>query len=167
MDFWFPAWSDAGMQGLRLDSAARLLWFQANPPLTLDETQIAEPPAWSEWFSEDLIGFRLSELEPVAPKVVPPVVYDHYQAWQGKWPKTKQPLYAVAASFEGRPVYFEILADPTQRFIEPSLPEMANAGLNISVIIRWLMILVAGVLVGRNVYLRRWDRRRCMAISST
>ncbi len=159
VDAWYPAWSLAGMQGVRLDNAARLRWFQANPPLELQEASDQELPAWSEWFSEELVGFRLSDLEPVAPQVVPPVVYDHYQAWQGKWPNTEQPLVVVAAAFQGRPVYFEILAEPNERVIEPTNARLRGAGYVMSLVVQWLMILAAGILVVRNVYLRRWDRR--------
>lgn len=159
VDAWYPAWTQAEMQGVRLDVEGRLRWFQANPPLRMSEPASKTMLDWESLFSEDLVGFRLADLESATPEVVPPVVYDQYQAWEGTWPSTDDPLYVVAASFREKPVYFEILPEPGERTLETTNASLNNAGRVIQLTAIWLMIFVAGVLVVRNVYLRRWDRR--------
>jgi serine/threonine protein kinase len=160
IDLWYPAWSFAGMRGVRLDNAGLLRWFQAIPPMEKGAAIEAKLPEWSTWFTEEMIGFSLEKLEQTGAKVVPPVVYDQVQAWQGKWPGSDEHLLVVGAAFQGRPVYFEILAEPNHRASEPQPPAKVRTGLTIDAVLKYaVMPCIAIVLMARNVYLRRWDRR--------
>lgn len=167
VDPWYPAWSLPEMRGVRLDNAGLLRWFQANPKIQKNAAYQPTEMDWSRWFSKEMIGFSIEDLQPTEPQVVPPVVYDQVQAWQGKWPTTGFQLNAVAAAFEGRPVYFEILANPKQRATEPQIPSELRTGAAIEVLFRMaIMPCIAIILVVRNIYLRRWDRRGAWRLAS-
>ena len=160
IDLWYPAWSVAGMRGVRLDNAGWLRWFQAIPPMEKSKAIEERPLEWSTWFTEEMLGFSLEKLEQCEAQVVPPVVYDQVQAWHGKWPGSDDQLLVVAAAFQGQPVYFEILAEPNIRASEPRPTAQVRTGLAIDLVIKYAVIpCIALVLMARNVYLRRWDRR--------
>ncbi len=160
VDLWYPAWSVSGMRGVQLDNAGLVRWFQAIPPMEKGTASEAKPMDWSTWFTEEMIGFSLEQLERSESQVVPPVVYDQLQAWNGKWPGSDYQLLVVAAAFEGKPVYFEILSEPNKRANEPQPLAQVRTGLALDVIFRLaIMPCIAIILMARNVYLRRWDRR--------
>lgn len=160
VDLWYPAWSIPKMRGVRLDNAGLLRWFQAIPQMEKNAEYEKTPVEWSHWFPKETTGFQLENLEQIEAQVVPPVVYDQVQAWDGLWPDSDYQLTVVAAAFEGQPVYFEILSDVNQRATEPRISEQVRTGLAVDVVFRLaIMPCIALVLVVRNIYLRRWDRR--------
>ena len=158
VDLWYPTWKP-GMQGVRLDDSGRLRWLQVIPENGERPSSTTEPSPWSAWFSEETIGFKLEDLQTTSSEIVPPVVFDEMQAWVGTMPGTSQPLNIVAASFKGRPVYFEILQSTKQRAMEPGMQANEEIGFVVFVAIRWVFALLAVGLVIRNLVLRRWDRR--------
>lgn len=109
---------------------------------------------WSDWFPPELVGIDLSTLEETTPANLPPVQFDEIQCWYMQWPNADEKVEIVAAALNGHPVYFEVL--PTV----PSVPTYDRSDaffLIVSVIA--CMNLVAIILVIRNMYLGRWDRR--------
>jgi serine/threonine-protein kinase len=137
----------------------------------------------SNWFRKDELGFlldapsaaggnprRLSpdELREADWLRTPPDAYDHLAAWKGTWPGSAEPLLVEAATYLGRPVYFEILSPilggatgapgATTPAIDPALMNLALF-LNIA-------ILVGQVLLAwRNLRLGRGDRRGSLRLA--
>lgn len=106
--FQDPPAAMSGMLAAFLDSAGRLMLFQAVP--------IAHQPAaqsrntdWSALFAA--AGLEISSFNEVQPEWVPPMFSDCRKAWKGAYPnQADSPVRVEAASLEGRPVYFRIVA---------------------------------------------------------
>ena len=93
---------------------------QSNRRETADPSDLP----WSTWFREEELGFSLEasseegrnprklsgdELREADWLRTPPDAYDQLAAWKGTWPDSDVPLYVEAATYRGRPVYFEVL----------------------------------------------------------
>jgi Protein kinase domain len=152
----------------------------SEPPEKSGELSESADPSgipWSNWLREDELGFSLGassdrgrnttmlskdELSEANWLRTPPDAYDRLAAWKGTWPESEVPLYIEAASYQGRPVYFEIL--------QPNLVDAKESSSTpystINIVSSYIFIIVDfGVVVGQllltwwNLRAGRGDRR--------
>ena len=153
-----PAWTEPGMRGVRLDAKGMLNWFRALSERTIRDDSSTSTPSWSEWFPEEFVGFRLSDLQEKESKWLPSVLFDQVQTWSGTLPNKKVKVDVVAASFQGAPVYFEIIPQGKDS-LEHQVRDDQYAGLKFGFAVMTITGLIALYLAGRNIVVGRWDRR--------
>jgi serine/threonine-protein kinase len=154
-----PAFAESGMINLLLDTEGRLIDFYAYPS-PIETLPAATPFDWSILFAAaelDMANFRSVESE-----WVPPVAYDQRAAWEGVFPEQPQtPLRIEAASYRGKPVYFEMIGPWTRPArlgaAEPSARNRGQQAFALVIVIG--CIIGGGVLARRNLRLGRGDRR--------
>ena len=164
-------WNDpepqvAGMAAVRYDLQGRLLSFYVVPPQReLPSTPATGPssggePDWALLFGE-------ARLDParfarVTPLWTPPFFVDSRAAWEGHWPaRPELGLRVEAASYRGRPVWFELRsawARP-EREQSSSLTAGQRRIQGFYILLLVVLVAVAGVLAYRNISLGRGDRR--------
>ncbi len=163
-----PAPTFSGMAEVVLDPRGRLVrllvvppQFEATPGPTVDVD-------WAPLFRE--AGLDVASFAAETPTWAAPVDSDRKAAWRGIYPgQGDVPIRIEAASFRGRPVWFEILppwAHPT-RMLEPGLPtrpDVPVGGVGL-----WLLALampIGGALLARrNLLLNRGDRRAAYRVA--
>jgi serine/threonine-protein kinase len=169
------AWNDppiqlAGMAGARYDFRGRLLGFYAVPPQLERETTASEPsvgaaavsagPDFGPLFAEARVDpARFRRVEPLW---TPSFYVDTRLAWEGTWPARPEiALRVEAASYRGRPVWFEVKNPWTRPERELAFPLSAASRRVQGFYILMLVVLAAagGVLAYRNIRLGRGDRR--------
>jgi predicted Ser/Thr protein kinase len=150
----------SGMAGVTLDPAGRLLRFYAVPP-QFDESEGEPPPAdWPAAFAE--AGLDLSGFRPATPKWVPLHHGDSRAAWEGSHAgRPEVPIRVEAASFRGRPVYFEVLG-PWAKPARMQAPQSDPAGKAVETVFMLVLagVIVSSVLLARhNLRVGRGDRK--------
>lgn len=149
-----------GMVGVRLDTLGRLIRFRAVPPSIDPSSSAPLLTDWAKMFSES--GLSIADFNQVEPIWTPPSYSDSRAAWEGVFPD--QPMVALrveAASFRGRPVWFELLGPWKQaaETADQSASRRAQA-FNIVAFTLLASLLSAGVLLARrNWKLGRGDRK--------
>jgi serine/threonine-protein kinase len=161
-----PPRTISGMVGLTLDMRGRLLGFEAVPPQVMDRDAPPAPPDWSKLFNE--AGLDISTFRQVAPEWVPPHAFGEQAAWEGIYPgQPDTKLRVEAASFGGRPVYFQ-LVNPWKQPIrqeEPPLPTSERI-LQAVIIVIFMVVLVGAALLARhNLRLGRGDRKGALRLA--
>jgi serine/threonine-protein kinase len=155
-----PHWAVSGELGLKLSPRGELLAFRAVPPLIPQRPSDDREPDWTKWFPRESLGFDLGAMEKISNKVLrPPDAYDHLQVWRGFGPQTNE-FYVEAAAYNGRPVYFEILA--------PWRFKPGSGGAPAETMMSWMFLVVtagAAVLAWRNFRLRRSDRQGAFRVA--
>jgi serine/threonine-protein kinase len=158
-----------GMTSLTLDTRGRLLSFIGVPPQR-DEPQAAtETPApdWSALFAA--AGLNQANFQPGESIWVPQHAYDTRAAWDGVYPDQPQiKMHVEAASYRGRPVYFEII----DSWDEPLRQLTPPGNLNVTILASSLLTLFVIVLIGglllarRNLRLGLGDRKGAFRVGS-
>lgn len=153
----------SGMTGALLDTRGRLISFYAVPPQKEDaqpQTVERTQPDWTTLFNE--AGLDLSNFKPAASQRVPLHAYDERAAWEGVYPEQPQiPVRIEAASYRGRPVYFEVL-NPWEK---PARQEQSQLSTSVKVLLTLLLCIFLSVAVGgvvlavRHLQLGRGDRK--------
>jgi serine/threonine-protein kinase len=137
---------------------------------------------WSTWFREEELGFNLDassakgrkprklsgdELREADWLRTPPDAYDHLAAWKGTWPDSEAPLYVEAATYRGRPVYFEILppsfADAKEASRAPGPP--IDPAVVLGTTLSFSLLVGQLLLAWRNLRLGRGDRRGALRLA--
>ncbi len=157
----FPAQTTSGMRGVTLDTRGRLRSFYCLPPQRdTHEASNTPTPDWAILFSE--AGLDKSLFKETPSTWIPPHAYDARFAWDGAYPE--QPdlkVHIEAASFEGKPVYFQILDQwdkPLQQ--EPFKESVTSRTQLILLLSVFLTVLAGSVLLAlRNLRLGRGDRK--------
>lgn len=122
--------------------------------------QSAIPPDWSLMFAA--AGLEMKNFSSSNPKWVPPVSNDLRVAWEGNYPGQPQlPIRVEAASFKGKPVYFEIIGPWSRPGQMQELPVTTLEKIGqIVVLLLFFLVLVASTLLARyNLRHGRGDRR--------
>lgn len=162
-----PPRTIAGMVGLTLDMRGRLLGFEAVPPQVLDKSAASpEPFDWTKLFNE--AGLDISAFRQVAPEWVPPHAFDEQAAWEGIYPgQPETKLRIEAASFRGRPVYFQLINPWKQPIRQEEIALSAQERiLQAAVIVVFMVVLVGAALLARhNLRLGRGDRKGAMRLA--
>jgi serine/threonine-protein kinase len=171
IDFDQPAQNVSGMAGVYLDMAGHLHYFIGVPPQRDDaqggSAKTDAPFDWSKFFTE--AGLDQSAFHPVASTWVPPQPYESRAAWDGK--DLAHPDYNVhieAATFRGRPVYFETIYpwDHPARQEEVSAGAGWQAAVSISIVVFVLALVGSAVLAFKNLRFGRGDRRGAFRLAS-
>ena len=167
-----------GMSGVSLDTLGRLVSFyqippqrdaaQGNAPATearpapaMTEPAPAESaPDWSMFFAE--AGLNVADFHAADSTWVPMSAYDARAAWDGSYPE--QPamkLHVEAASFHGKPVYFQLI-NPWNRPVRewPFQLSASSKALVVLLITVFMVVLIGSiVLASRSSRLGRGDRK--------
>jgi serine/threonine-protein kinase len=140
-----PPLTTSGMTFLRVSTAGRLQQFQFVPAARSETKGTASEPDWSSWFT--LAGLNWPEFSAADPIWRPPQASDRRHAW------TNGPLRVEAASFEGRPVWFEVI--PGWKDQSDRIPASPAVGSVPSAIFNTAFLLVALLVARRNLRLGR------------
>jgi serine/threonine protein kinase len=159
-----------GMIRLSLDTDGKLFYFEATPEQILSgaagSQADAKPLDWSMVFQS--AGLNLADFQPTESQWTPPRAFDNRHAWTGVYPGLPQvPIRIEAASFQNRPVYFEIISPWTRPASAAGVP--ASIGQKIST---WTLFglffgtMLAGALLAlRNLRVGRGDRRGAFRVA--
>jgi hypothetical protein len=141
--------SPSGMINLGLDPQGRLLWFSAVPPRVNEAVAIT--PDWDALLrAAGLDPTRFTQSEP---QWTPPSAFDARIAWTETSLGEQPGLARVeAASWRGRPVYFEIVYPWTK--LSQAEVSAITENLPASGAVFYLPVLIAVVMVAR------WNYRR-------
>ena len=161
-----PEASVSGMAGASYDLTGRLTAFYAVPPqLEKEEGPPAAAPSgmepdWSPLFAEARLD--PARFESVPPLWTPPFYADARVAWRGRWPgRSELPLRVEAASYRGRPVWFELRNEwaRPERQQASALTAGQQSIYAFYVVLLVVLCVVASALAYRNLSLGRGDRR--------
>jgi serine/threonine protein kinase len=165
----------SGMINLHLDPQGRLTYFQAIPAQKLDSAKqipnlpTAPAPAPLDWnilFSA--AGLDPSKFQPTSSTWTSLGASDARMAWTGVWPGTTRPLRVEAASFQGQPVFFQLVGDWTkpERMISTGKKSFGEKAGNIIQILLLVAGLSGACLLARRNYLRgRGDRQGALRLA--
>lgn len=162
----------SGMTGIWLDTKGRLLQFTAVPPqvdstFVTDTSGVVTEPDWDLLFA--LAGLDRSEFMPTDSMWTPPFYSDTRAAWVGHYAgKPDVPIRVEAASFKGKPVYFNTVEPWTRpgRMATSSTPRSLRVAqlVNFALV---LLLLVGGTFLAiRNMRLGRGDRSGAFRLSA-
>jgi serine/threonine-protein kinase len=124
-----PEMNVEGMTGLILGLNGELVQFSAVPPPVSEQQAGSNPPVdWARLFA--LARLDQTKFQTAEPKWTPLAATDTRVAWTGLQPTTyKQPMEIPirieAASFQGRPIYFQVIYPwtvPTRVSAPPPVP---------------------------------------------
>jgi hypothetical protein len=162
-----PPRNISGMANLTLDTRGRLLAFEGVPPQTIEPGDApAAPFDFSRLFAE--AGLDPASFRRVDPVWVAPHPFDERAAWEGNYPgQPEAPLRVEAASFRGRPVYFQLVNAwnrPTRQGQAPVAagPRLLQAFV---VVLFFVVIIAAGLLARHNLRLGRGDRKGALRLA--
>jgi len=162
-----PAYEVSGMVTVVLDVSGRLIAFMAVPP-QLEQVAIAtSEPNWSQMIAD--CGIDVATLKPVDPTWLPPVPFDRRYGWRGFYPEDpKTEIQIVAASYRGKPVYFQVIGPWTRpwRMTARYLTHSSVVRETSFVIGGFLFLVLAAIVARRNLRLGRGDRRGAMRLSA-
>lgn len=163
----------SGMINLRLDPQGRLTYFQAIPAQKLGpdkQNTNADSPAtpfdWNVLFTAAVLD--ISKFQPTQPSWNSLAASDSRMAWAGVWPGTTRPLRVEAASFRGKPVFFDLIGNWTkpERMVST---EKKSFGDKASRIIGIILLIVglggASFLARRNYRRGRGDRQGALRLA--
>ena len=155
----------SGMSRIFLDTQGHLLRFEAVPPQCDASTEVASPPNWGSLFAAAGLDSNMFKSAPT--QWTPLAATDTRAAWEGTWPGHPElPLHVEAASYRGKPVYFDLISSWTtpDRVYGPR-----STGDSIVVMIFFTVlfsILILGILTARsNLRSGRSDRRGAMRLA--
>jgi hypothetical protein len=162
-----PAMDVSDMASVVYDGSGRLLRFTAIPPQLESEAAGGAPaPDWSRLFAEARLD--PAALRPVAPRWTPLFHTDARAAWEGTWPERADvPIRIEAASYRGRPVWFEVIAPWTQpeRMAGMAWPKGKLAKQLTFLLVTLVLMGAAGFMARRNTLLGRGDRRGAFRVA--
>ncbi|HWB98278.1 MAG TPA: protein kinase, partial [Bryobacteraceae bacterium] len=154
-----PPLERSGELTLMLDPAGRLLYFEAVPTQVEDKGQ--KPPAlnWASLLSA--AGLESEMCTSAEPTWIPPTAFDQRVAWSGTYPGAPEiPLRIEAASWQGRPVYFQIVAPWTRPERMEPRHQPGERVTQIAFLATFVLLITgACTLARRNWQLNRGDRR--------
>jgi predicted Ser/Thr protein kinase len=152
----------SGMTLVALDTAGRMTYFEAAPQQqeSDDSGESGAAADWSKLFRE--AGFDAASFREAESKWSPPQPADARAAWDGAYPgRPDAPVRVEAASYRGRPVYFEVVGPwrkpSRQAASESDASDLADAAILLTLYFGALAL--GALLAWRNLRLGRGDRR--------
>jgi hypothetical protein len=155
-----PPLDKSGMTLVRLNPLGRLTQLIAVPPQVETLASAGSSLDWAPLFSA--AGLDPSKWLPAQPVWTPPVYSDARAAWTGSLSERSDiPMRIEAATFRGKPVYFELIGPWTRpERIQPYQPSFGERASLIIFIVLLLSVLVSSAMLARrNLRLGRGDRR--------
>jgi serine/threonine-protein kinase len=159
-----PPLTVSEMTLVNLDMAGHLHYFIGVPPQRDEHAATSQKEGksfdWSVFFND--AGLDQSKFQPATPTWVPLHQADARTAWDGVDPLN--PDYVIhieAASFQGRPVYFETIYpwDHPTREEEASPGASWRAAVSVSILVFIVALIGSAFLALRNLRFGRGDRR--------
>jgi serine/threonine protein kinase len=151
---------------LILDTEGRLISMRRVPPRVLSGSEALPSPDWKPFFDE--AGIDISQWMPSDAQWTPPFHSDSRAAWQGSLPgHSKIQARIEAASFQGKPVSFEIVG-PWQRSSQMDYPVQQGtlAARSAPILFVILFALVCGIFFARrNLRMGRGDRKNATRLA--
>ena len=170
-----PPFDVPNMVNLKLDAQGRLIELVVVPPRISAQNEKQETD-WSKIFTE--AGLEISNFERIESNGTPPVFADEIIAWQGNWDELPEiPIRIEAASLNGKPVFFKIVAPWNEKAVEilqsdnasyeSSLSENISykAGMIVLISIHFLVLIGSIFLVRRNLQAGRGDLRGALKLT--
>lgn len=154
-----PPFNVPNMVNVKLDSNGRLIEFVAVPPKVSEQTEKRETD-WNSLFAES--GLDISKFKQIENNQTPPVFADERIAWQGSFDELPEvPIRIEAASLNGKPVFFQILATWNEKAVETQRSEniFRKIGVILMILIHFSVILGSIWLARRNLKVGRGDLR--------
>jgi len=147
----------SGMTAVSLDPQGRLVRFAAVPPQYEKDSANPSPRPydWKQLFT--LAGLDPAQFQPATPSWNSLAASDARAAWTGVWPGTSKPLRVEAASWHGKPVFFELIGDWTEpeRMIDEK-PEGEWAKISPVLLVVFVLVLLASAIwLARHNYVRQ------------
>jgi serine/threonine-protein kinase len=142
-----PPFEISGMTEIVLDASGRLLGFEAVPP---QKDNGAEPamPDWAALFK--LAALDQSSFQTAQPQWVPRDAADARVAWTATAANGRPEMRVEAASWKGRPIYFQVIAPWTKpRRMEEAAVSRGARVLNALAVLATVFLIVCSVLVAR------------------
>jgi serine/threonine-protein kinase len=102
-----PPFEISDMTAIVMDPAGRLLTFAAVPPQKEVAGERVVPTDWPTMFQ--FAGLDMARFHSVTPEWLPRGLADMRAAWEGTIPESERPLRVEAASWHGRPIYFQTI----------------------------------------------------------
>lgn len=163
-----PPETVSGMVKVLLDTQGQLRLFSVVPPQREVPGSNEQPtaPDWQPLFNE--AGFNQANFRPVESTWIPQHAYDVRAAWDGAYPA--QPdikVHVEAASYRGKPVYFEVVNPWDQPMRQVERQENTSMRLLYLMLIVIIMVTLIGsaLLAFRNLRLGRGDRKGAFRIA--
>jgi serine/threonine protein kinase len=156
----------SGMVSLQMDAHGHLLQLLVVPPQVDDSQGTSAEPNWSTCFAE--AGLDMSRFAPAGPKWLPPVPFDKLSDWEGTEPQEPSvPLHVTAASYHGRPVYFQVIGPWSRPARMQESPQTFAQRVAAAAFTLFLLAVWIGgfFLARRNIRLGRGDRKGAWRIS--
>jgi serine/threonine protein kinase len=165
----------SGMINLELDPQGRLTYFEAIPAQKLDASQAlpntataGSSPAFDWNILFNAAGLDPTKFQPTRSIWNSLAASDNRMAWMGVWPDTTRPLRVEAASFQGKPVFFQLIGDWTkpQRMKSTEKKSFGEEAARIVEIFLLIGGLTgAGFLARRNYRHGRGDRQGALRLA--
>jgi hypothetical protein len=152
------------MVNIRLNAKGELSYFEAVPPQRGDFKPSSQVGNWKALFAAT--GLDQTRFTPVTPQWLPLVSFDSRAAWSGSYSDIPDvPLRVEAASWQGRPVYFQVIgpwtrpdADRLQRLPSAQLSTPQRVSVWLQVGLSAVLSLFAAFLAWRNYRSGRSDK---------
>jgi predicted Ser/Thr protein kinase len=162
-----PPMQISGMVSVLLDPSGRLVYLEAVPPQLENQPAMPKPLNAAPLFTA--AGLDLAQFKPAEPQWNPLAPIDSRAAWTGIFPgRPENPIRVEAASWRGKPVYFQIVGPWTQ----PTRMQATQAtGSQRANQILWeslfgVLVVVGSLLAWRNLRLGRGDRQGAFRIAA-
>jgi len=162
-----PPYDVSGMATLEMDAHGHLLQLLVVPPQVDDSQGSTAQPNWSTCFAE--AGLDISHFSPAGPKWLPPVPFDKLSDWEGTRPlQLDSPLHVTAASYHGKPVYFQVIGPWSRPARMQESPQTLARRIAAATFTLLLLALLLGgfFLARRNIRLGRGDRKGAWRVAS-
>lgn len=157
----------SGMVTVLLDSNGRLVAFLAVPPQVEQPAPPAPDPDWNQMIADT--GLDVTKMTPAEPTWLPPTGFDRRFGWRGFYPENPNAEIQIsAASYRGKPVYFQVIAPWTQPWRMQGQVRTRSWGVRTTTMLigGFASIILAAVFARRNIRLGRGDRRGAFRISA-
>ena len=161
-DFWFISRDDpplltSGMVRVELDPSGRLRYFEGVPP-QVDASTAAAVANWRTFFTA--AGLDAARFRPVDSQWTPPQHSDARIAWSDGTRRIE------AASYRGRPTYFDVIAPGRAPERQTPLPD-PQPGFTVLLLVFYFGALTLGVLFAwKNLRHGRGDLRGALRLAA-
>ena len=123
------------------------------PPQKDSAPASAQPYDWTTLFT--LAGLDMAQFHSTTPTWNSLGASDQRAAWTGVWPGTSMPLRVEAASWAGKPVFFQLISDWTKPDRMPSADGSRSKAPEVLLVLFLLVMLAGAVWLARRNYLRQ------------
>jgi hypothetical protein len=162
-----PPHEISGMITVVLDGNGRFIGFWCVPPQVEKAPGKVSEPNWSQMLADT--GLDPASLTSVEPTWLPPVGFDRRFGWRGFYPEDpKTEIQISAASYRGKPVYFQVIGPWTRPWRMQAQPRTLARMVSDSVFLLGGVVItvVAALFARRNLRLGRGDRKGAFRISA-